>query len=102
MDLVTLQKQQIEALQKENQLLHEQIQKVIRESNYFMNSTKEYMAAKEKNDLQSIQLKKELFQKHIERLREPQNDFDVLLRNFYYYLIQYLEIELLRKMIRAT
>ena len=94
MDLDEDYQLQIRALVKENQSLKEQLQKVQQISSYLETKTKQYM---ESTEPEEKQLKFQLFKKYIADLNDPKNIFELFQRNFYYYLVQHLELEKIQR-----
>ena len=84
--------EQIQLLKDENKKLMEQIKRVEMICEYYENCTKEYINCTN-NNMESKELKLELFQMHVNKLMQPNNMVDVLLRNFYFYLITHMEYE---------
>ena len=85
---------QIQALIKENESLKNQLLKVQELSSYFETKTKQYM---ECTEAEEKKLKFQLFKKYISDLNEPKNIFEIFQRNFYYYLVQHLELEKIQR-----
>jgi len=81
---------QIDNLLKENQALREQLQKIQQMSSYFEEETKEFVGTV---DPLKKNLKFKLFKKYIDGLTRPKSIFQIFQRNFYFYLVQYLELD---------
>ena len=94
MDLDEDYQLQINALVKENQSLKEQLRKVQQMSAYFETKTKQYVNC---TNQEEKQLKFYLFKTYVERLNEPKNIFELFQRNFYYYLVQHLNLEKIQR-----
>jgi len=91
---ISLYKQQVVALEKENQTLREQLTKIQQYAEYFKKETNAFV---EDPDPSNRRFKGRMFRKYIEDLHEPRNLFQQLLRNFYQYVVQHLELEKLQK-----
>ena len=98
MDSFEMLKEQCKTLQAENKQLLEMIEKVKYRSDFYLKNAKEY---KEETDPINIETKQKLFEQHILDLRRSKKPVDKLLINFYFYTMQHMEIERLRKTLES-
>ena len=96
MDKTRSYKKHIRALEEENKKLREQIHKIQNMVDYFKETTLSYVDASPDEK----ELKFTMFAKYLEQIHCPRNIMDDLLRSFYQYVIQHLELQNIQKKLK--
>jgi predicted RNase H-like nuclease (RuvC/YqgF family) len=113
-DMIKALEQKVKELEQRNKFLesnttemiekyekvNNQLKKVEQLYNFYNKNTNEFIQCTGKKEIRDQKI--QLFLLHINDLMNPKNAIEILLRNFYFYLLEYLDIERIKQHYEKT